>query len=317
MFHNVTIGLGMSIQGFDVIITNPPFQDTEKRGRTPHKLWIDFTRKAFRDYLAQDGWLCQVSPSSFCSPNSRVLELMRDYETSWISFDTSHHFPYIGSSFSHYSIRKCPSSSRPVPIYWKGQLARIPIDQGSFYLPTDLTTEGLSVHKKVIFDVEEKLKVEWDYVTCHNIKLKKSNTLSKERTEHHVHPVLHTNRQTWWSSVRQSFSDSPKVMWSRSGYTRPFYDPGELGGTDMAYFVRVDSEIEGKNLAHNLNTLLLRYIYHTARWSGYGNERVFAALPDLPREQALDNIEVFDLFQVDDTERRHIERTMGSNRAEC
>lgn len=297
--------------GFDVVITNPPFQDSQRRGRTPHKLWIDFTREVIETYLAEGGWLCQVSPSSFCSPNSRVLDLMRRYETRWISFETSQHFPYVGSSFSHYLIRKLPSTSAPTRIKWKGGSGEIQIDQKAFYLPTDLSPEGLAIHRKVMFDNDIKLEVEWDYVTCHNIRLRKSDTLSKCQTEKHPHPVLHTNRQIWWSSIRQEFADTPKVMWSRSGYTRPFFDPGTLGGTDMAYFVRVDSAIEGANLAANLNSSLLKYIYKTARWSGYGNERVFAALPDLPRDRRLEDAEFFDMFGLTKSEEANIGRFVG------
>lgn len=45
-----------------------------------------------------------------------------------------------------------------------------------------------------------------------------------------------------------------------------------------------------------MNRQLLHYIYRTAKWSGFGNERVFAGLPDLPRDRRLSDDEMFDLF---------------------
>ena len=36
---------------FDVVFGNPPFQKTDTRKKTQHKLWIDFTLKAVNECL--------------------------------------------------------------------------------------------------------------------------------------------------------------------------------------------------------------------------------------------------------------------------
>lgn len=292
---------------FNVVLTNPPFHDVTRRGKTPHKLWIDFTRAIVERFLIDGGVLAQVSPSSFQSPNSPVLALMKAYRTPLIRLDTGHHFPRVGSTFADYIIYKEPRNGEPTEIRANGQAFRVDFDRELFYIPNDLTPEGISIHRKVMFRPIKKLPVEWDYVTCHNIRTRDgSGTLSRSRTDTHIFPVFHTNSQVWWSSIRQEWADQTKVIWTRSGYTRPFYDPGQLGGTDMAYFVRVLSDDEGINLAHNMNLALMQYIYRTAKWSGYGNERVFAALPDLPRDRRLSDAELFRLFGVTEREIRHL-----------
>jgi hypothetical protein len=96
-------------------------------------------------------------------------------------------------------------------------------------------------------------------------------------------------------------------MWSRSGYTKPFYDDGVLGGTDMAYYVLVPSEECGNNLVHNMNSKLIRYILTTAKWSGFGNEKVFCRLPDLPFDRKMTDSEVYLLFGLTDKERMYVE----------
>ena len=45
---------------FDVIVTNPPFQDSTNKKKTQHKLWIDFTQKTFSEWLKPGGILLQV-----------------------------------------------------------------------------------------------------------------------------------------------------------------------------------------------------------------------------------------------------------------
>jgi hypothetical protein len=299
---------------FDVVLTNPPFQDTVKRGKTPHKLWIDFTLVVFDKLLKEGGALCQVSPASFQSPSSKVLTLMRTHQTAWITFDAERHFPGVGSTFAAYLIYKHAHNGAQTVLIRDDAETSVLLDDQVFYLPTDGPV-GLPIHRRVIFDHPRKLAVEWDYVTAHNILLRDADsTLSKTPTEHHVHELFHTNSQRWWSSVKQEFASWPKVMWTRSGYQVPFYEPGELGGTDMAYYVRVESEDEGKNLAGNLNLELIRYIFITAKWSGFGNERVFAALPDIPRDHLMTNDELYKMFGITKEERAYVRGFVGSRR---
>ena len=95
-------------------------------------------------------------------------------------------------------------------------------------------------------------------------------------------------------------------MWSRSGYTKPFYDNGKYGGTDMIYYVLVESQDEGLNLLHNLESKLIQYILRTAKWSGFGNEKVFKALPNLPRDKKLNDDELYSLFGLTEKEIEYV-----------
>jgi hypothetical protein len=298
---------------FDLVLTNPPFQDSAKRGRTPHKLWIEFSRRSLESFLRPGGALCQISPASFQSPSNKMLGLMRGYQTKWLSLDTGRHFPQIGSSFAHYLIEKSSHSGEPTVVTRNREQFAIVLDESVQYLPNDLSEAALAIHKKVVMADGPKLPVERDYVTCHNIR-RRDGTLSTVKSDDHPYPVLHTNRQTWYSAIRQEFADAPKVIWSRSGYTKPFFDPGTLGGTDMVYFVRVASPGEGRCLAHNMNSLLLRYIYQTARWSGFGNERVFDALPALPKDRRLTDRDAYDFFELTEEEVRYVERVVEGAR---
>lgn len=291
---------------FDLILTNPPFQDTVGRGRTPHKLWIEFTLRSFEEFLSESGILCQVSPSSFRSPSSKVLRLMLENDVLYLNLETDKHFPGVGSSFADYAIAKQAGSEESSPVSENGSTEFIPFDKNLLYLPNDLCLMSLSIHRKVIFEASEKLDVRWDYVTCHNIRLRRDGTLSKSRTEEHVFPVFHTNRQKWWSSQEQSWRLMKKIMWTRSGYTRPFYDDGVLGGTDMVYYVPVRTKAKGEALAANLNSKLFQYIFDTARWSGFGNERVFAALPDISGLGPLSDRDMFSLFGLTSDEQKYV-----------
>jgi len=288
---------------FDLIATNPPFQDTVRRGKTPHKLWVEFTEKALTDWLEPNGFLAQVSPSSFRSPNSPILDLMKDRQTQFISFDTESYFPNVGSSFSHYVIRNAPRPHNyATSVVVGGQRFTRELHEGIIYLPNVLEAVDFGIHEKVMFRPHSRLDVRWDYVTCHNIRIHDSDSLSRERSRKHKFPVLHTNKQTWWSSVQQEFATKKKVMWSRSGYTKPFLDRGQLGGTDMAYYVLVSSVKAGIRLEKILNLSLFRYIFTTAKWSGFGNERVFRLLPCVPKDIEPTDSAMFEYFELTEEE---------------
>ena len=291
---------------FDVVATNPPFQDSTNRKKTQHKLWINFTRETFNKWLKPEGLLLQVSPSSFLSPSSKVLKIFQEKIVEFLRLDIKGHFPDVNSTFAYYSVINRDSGGEYTNIVNEKGLFTKKIDDSIFYLPNDFCDESLSIHNKVIFNQQDRLEVLYDYVTCHNVLIHRNDTISKKYTEKHIHPIYHTNKQIWYSQVRQDWADKKKVMWTRSGYTKPFYDDGRYGGTDMMYYVIVDNANEGLNLLHNLQSKLMKYILETAKWSGFGNEKVFTSLPNLPRDKKLSDEDIFNLFNLTEEEIKYV-----------
>lgn len=293
---------------FDVVVTNPPFQNRARRGRTPHKVWIEFTERELTRLVSPGGLLLQISPASFQSPSNRVLRLLAENDTRLIDFDAGRHFPGVGSSFAYYAVRRGDARG-PTQIVRDGVEFEVDLAAGVRWLPNDLNPVSLVVHRRVMWGSGPRLDVRHDYVTGHNTRL--GTTLSRTPTAAHRFAMLHTNTQTWWSSVEQEWAQIPKVMWSRSGYTRPQVDLGTQGGTDMVYYVPCASADEARCLGHNLTRSIFRYIFATARWSGFGSEVVFASLPDLPRDRQLSDEETFDRFGLSEEERAYVTRRVG------
>ena len=296
---------------FDVVATNPPFQDSTNRKRTQHKLWIDFTQQTFDKWLKPGGILLQVSPSSFLSPSNKILKIFQSKAVKYLHLDTKTYFPKVGSTFADYMIRNEPDEEKTEIVTESGTFHQC-IDSSVFYWPIDVCEHSLSIHRKVIFNQKENLDVRYDYVNCHNVNiLRNTGVISKTKSDEFVHPILHTNKQIWYSKARQQWAAKKKVMWSRSGYTKPFYDDGVLGGTDMAYYVPVPTRFCGENLVHNMNSKLIRYILTTAKWSGFGNEKVFRKLPNLPVDRRMTDAEMYLLFGLNGSERNYVENYVG------
>jgi len=293
-----------NIDKVDIVFVNPPFEDKVNRSSTQHKLWIDFTLKTFSNWLSNDGYLYQISPSSFVSPSSKIFKLFKQKQVDIINLEQEKYFPTVNSSISWYIIQNKDTTTNTTIINNKTELL---INDSLLYLPNDFNVISLSIHQKVMFATEQKLDVKYDYVTCHNNILLKSqrnkthSTISKTKTDTHIYPIFHTNKQIWYSEIKQDFADKQKIIWTRSGYTKPFYDNGTYGVTDLSYYVLVDSEEEGKQLESILTSKLFAYIFKTARWSGFGNDKVFYALPKLPKKKYTDK-ELHTYFKLTDQE---------------
>ena len=131
-------------------------------------------------------------------------------------------------------------------------------------------------------------------------------SLSETKTPEHIHPAFHTNNKVWYSSRRQVFADKKKVMWSRSGYVKPVFDDGMYGCTDMGYYILVNSNDEGRRLVDFLTSNLMKYIFKTAKWSGFGNELVFSSIPNIDLSKDMTEKECYKLFGITATEQSYI-----------
>lgn len=329
---------------FDVIFGNPPFQDNIKKSKTQHKLWTEFTLKAVNEWLKDEGSIGWITPQSWGSPSNKVLDIFRDNQLEYLNMDTKEHFPDIGSTFSHYLLTKKKNESDTIVINNK-QAFSLFLDKEVLWISNDFCDKSFSIHKKVMFSTKDKFIVKYDYVTCHNVirhaqtlkdkkleemlrkllackeqdkqedwikKIKEHAnkevdiTVSEEQTDKHIYPVFHTNNKIWYSSKKQDFSEKKKVLWSRSGYVKARYDPGTMGCTDMGYYILVDSDEEGNNLQSFLNSSLMQYIFKSAKWSGFGNEKVFSSIPKISLEKKLTEEEIFKLFDITEEEQEFI-----------
>tara|TARA_S200002703_G_scaffold123710_1_gene109680 strand:+ start:211 stop:1470 length:1260 start_codon:yes stop_codon:yes gene_type:complete len=299
---------------FDVVIGNPPFQNSIDKKKTQHKLWIPATFKAF-DILKEDGHLLWITPTSWGSPSNKILKLMQEKYVCKINFDIGNYFSNIGSTFCYYNIINNVANNKTI-IHNNDKSFLIDIGSDFNYIPNDFCEESISIHKKVIFDTENFYDIQYDYVNCHNniiLQSKRKNThssLSHIKTESHIYPVFHTNNKIWYSEILQDFALKPKVMWSRSGYVKPFFNDN-LGCTDMGYFILVDNKEAGDILVHNLDSSLFKYIFKTAKWSGFNSEKLFQMLPELPNKKMSD-LNIMNHFNISKNEQEYIYKFLAS-----
>ena len=338
---------------FNNIFGNPPFQDNDNRKKTQHKLWPEFTLKAMNEWLEDDGNLVWITPQSWGSPSNKILQLFKDKQVESINLDTKEHFPDIGSTFSHYHILNNKSNGATTiskdnknfnftidnsVLYFPNDFNNISIeihnkvmfnDEVKYTINYDYVTchnvirHAHKLHQKKIDKKADALKkcdsiskataISNDIIDLIRQKSTIDITISETETSKHIYPVHHTNNKTWYSSVKQDFADKKKVMWSRSGYTKPFYDNGTLGGTDMCYYILVNSDTEGQEVNSFLNSDLMTYVFKTAKWSGFGNEIVFSNIPKMDLSKCKTQQDYYNLFGITQQEIDYINIVIGKS----
>lgn len=322
---------------FDNIFGNPPFQNNVTKNKTQHKLWTEFTMKAVNEWMKDGGFLGWITPQSWGSPSNKILNLFKNNDVHYLNLDTKQYFPDVGSTFSHFLLQKSNQSTLVTKIINAETEYNLVLDDNILWIPNDFCDHSLNIHRKVMFLEKDKFIIHYDYVTCHNVirraEILKNNklteydnkinsckddtkkeklllnrknllekkvdiTISESMTQNHIYPVFHTNKKIWYSSIQQSFAKEKKVLWSRSGYVKAIYDPGNLGCTDMGYYILVDSDVEGERLARFLNSKLMQYIFKTAKWSGFGNEKVFSSIPKIDLSKDYTEQDFYDMFSL-------------------
>lgn len=292
---------------FDVVLGNPPYQDSSATSTSNSSLWVDFSRLAF-SLLKQDGIVGFVTPQSWMKPNHKILKWLKEKELLHVSTTIGKHFPGVGSTFSYWIAKNTGSKTNHTALVdgEEVQIKNVP------YLVSGPLM--FSIHKKLVFNTPNKFKVDSDQQTAYTLKLTKgSKDLSKERSAHCKYPIFHTNAQTIYSAIKTKNFDDKKVMFSDSGYFKPRYDNGQLGSSQRCYYILVKDNSEGTNLAEILNRKVYQFIVSTAKWSGFSDLTVLRSLPAVDLSRSWTDEELYAYFNLTSEEIKLIEEQQNDN----
>jgi hypothetical protein len=285
---------------FDVIVGNPPYQGNNDKGTAQpksHNLWSKFVDKSI-DLVKDNGHLAFVTPDSWMSANSQILTKFKEHSLIWCNTDVSKHFS-VGSSFTAWVLEKNKNTNQCV-------IDGIPVNFSKLnYLPRDFHNT-YTIHDKVINSAFPKIGAQCD-TTCHSDH--KHKKLSDTKDSVYKYKTFHTNAQTRFSKLKSKDFDKNKIVWSLSGYFKPFYDNGNIGTTEVCQYLLVADQAEGNNILTYLDSKLYQFIVTTGKWSGFLNGKVIESLPKLPNKKWT-NATLYKQFNLTQDEINVIESTI-------
>ena len=319
------------IEGFDAVIGNPPYQAVSVNGVSKgggNNLYTKFIYYADK-ILNQNGYLLYINPPTYFGPgrsnNMNDMNLRKDvldkYYYHYINLEECAKHFNVGSKFIYYLIQKNSNKNDNIEIICKynNKIYKTNLNQDLFkrdYLPYLLTNKCLSILDKVKNNYNDKLAIfhspdnRSDKKHVLNKSKKENNEEYKKRAleDGYIYPMQATSVQVVYSSKKCKNQNDKKVLMSRSGYLKPFYDDGLMGVGGDCFACLVQDEKEGNKIIKLLNCKLYKFYIETNKWSGFHNKEVLQDLPIVINEiENINDENIYKYFEITEEEIKIIE----------
>jgi len=309
------------LEGFDAVIGNPPYQAVSENGISKgggNNLYTKFIYYADKN-INKNGYILYINPPTYFSPgrsnNKNDMNLRKDildkYYYHYINLEECNKYFNVGSKFIYYLIENNNKLNKNVEILCKynNNIYNTKLNQKLLirdYLPYLLTKECLNILNKVKNN-DNKLKI---FHSPDNRSDKKHvlNKLKKEKNEDYkkralkngyIYPMQATSVQVVYSSKKCKNQNDKKVLMSRSGYLKPFYDNGIIGVGGDCFACLVKNKKEGMRIIELLNSKLYKFYIETNKWSGFHNKEVLKDLPYITNDiEELSDINIYKYFNI-------------------
>lgn len=264
---------------FDLIITNPPFakfMEDGKRAAKNHSLSREFVKKAI-ELVNEDGYLVFVLPDNWMSYADRntLPQILTQMRILTLNIgEAKHWFPKVGSSFTWFVIQNRPNDGTPTQIIMPNQCETAIIDKGVPCIPLKYNEIVRSLFNKVVFNENEKYKVE---TTSDLHRTTKKTLLSAEPDDVFKYEVIHTPNQTLWASRPHKWQEGWKVFLPTTTYYNPFIK-NNVGLTQSITCIRCENEDEANRVCSELSEKVYKVIIDLTRYGNFNNQRVLQHL---------------------------------------
>jgi len=269
-------------QKFDLVVANPPYAKllpSGKRASKNHNMIGTFINKTL-EILKEGGLMLYITPDnwmSFADRNTLISKLTA-LQIHYINIHIAKkkYFKKVGSSFTWYLIENTPSyKSIEIEGVWKKNEYKDIVDsQIRRYIPLYYNKFIQSILNKTIDCDNTKFKVE----TSSNLhKYTKKKFISTEENEEYKYKLIHTPKQTVWSSKPHKFQEGYKVFISTTSYYKTFVD--NCGMTQSIAFIRCKNEREAKKISKVLSHPLYVLINNICRYGNFNNVRIMQKFP--------------------------------------
>ena len=269
-----------AVEKYDLVVSNPPYAKFcgDKRASKNHNLSRAFIHKAI-EMTKPGGYVLFIVPDNWMSFSDRNVlpQLMSQYQFRRLNIHGAKKwFPKIGSSFTWFALQKIPNREAFVVEnhYKRRDIVEARLDKGIDFIPLYYSDAVRQLVNRTIYSDAPKYRVE---TTSDLHRTTKADLLRPDRDRRHPYRLIHTPKQTIWSSRPHKFQHGWKVFISLSDRYGTTVD--DCGMTQSIAFIRCCSKREAMRIKNELDNPLYRALNNLTRYGNFNNIRVLQRLP--------------------------------------
>jgi len=292
---------------FDLIVANPPYAKllpNGKRASKNHNLIGMFIEKSF-ELLNPNGFILYITPDnwmSFANRNTLIKKLTQK-QILYINIHIAKkYFKKVGSSFVWYLIENKPFyKDIQIEGIWKKKLYKDTVkSEERCYIPLFYNKIIQSILHKTIDKPNPKFEVK---TSSYLHKYTKKKFISKDKDDIYKYKLIHTPKQTVWSSIPHKFQEGYKVFISTTSYYGSFVD--NCGMTQSIAFIQCRDKDEADNINEVLRHPMYTFINNICRYGNFNNIRILQRFP-----YCEDYNKVYEKFDITEEEQKFIEKNI-------
>jgi hypothetical protein len=284
IFHKDFLNTDFNMK-FDVIVGNPPYQDSGKTQGKNSSLWTKFIITS-NGLIKENGYISFIVPISWIAPSESQKNELKDvfFKNNLVYLNTEcKNFFNVGSTFSYFIIKK---NNKYIQTNVNDSFYE---DIRFNFLPKKINKTTLSIAKKIFFTDDNKLNF--------------SSSLRNDKlVDGGEYFVWYGNTLKQSNSLGKNF-DKLKVVVNKPGYLNPRFDNGNYNTSANNYWVEVNSESEGNNIISFFNSQIGKNLFEKLfKYSGYNSLGVLKSLPTVIKNHQWDTKKFIEIFNLNDDE---------------
>ena len=309
---------------FDVVCGNPPYQSSTKKSNQANALWPRFF-EIFANISKFDGYIQIVIPTVWMANDpdeiksgrmtiSRVRNkiLSKLNIKSIVNTTKINSLFNVGTDICYLTLQNNDNKNENMLLIT--DTGSKEINQNIKFIPLNINDTIFNILNKTLLNNNKKIKIYSNPDLRFTTDTRRFKYMSFKKTKIHKYPSVNTSaqytkKQYIWSSIPHPYQYQAKIIYSDSGYARPFYDKGKFGLNSHAHAIFIENQKQADNLIFYFNSKLVKYLESLIPTSGFatGITKIINYLPEINISRSWTNQELYEYFNLTQEEIKYIE----------
>lgn len=285
-----------NLDGFDVIIENPPYNKKNSNGKTVQgkaKLYADFMSKDL-SRLKDGGYLVYVTPSGWITGNMSIYNKVIKYNIEYLNMNKvkETYFPNIGDTLCYYSISKEPNKFKTKLIDNNGNELIIPFKEKkkNKLFPVNFTEFNLKYIEQILTTND----IYNGFIYIKDCKDCSFNDIVNYKDEEYKYEIREFKKSTAskYTNIHNENTYNKKfIIYEICGELDfKYYDTPVYAGSHT-FYLTINNDNYGKLLEKWFSTKIFKKLYDITKSSQYIKSGLVKHIK-LPSETLLNDIDI-------------------------